>query len=134
MKITLFSTLFLFITSFFAANAQAIIETNSKEVNAMLQKSGKWIVLDVRTAEEFAQGHIKGAINIDIRQPEALKEIDSLDHQLPYIVHCRTNHRSKMAADYMIKQGFKNVYQMMDGMNGWIQNELPLEKSSTGKD
>lgn len=111
-----------------SVHAQNSIEVNSEKVNSMLQKSNRWVILDVRTAEEFNQGHIKGARNIDIRQPESFGIIDKLNHDSNYIVHCRTNHRSKIAVDYMTKNRFKNVYQMMDGMNGWIQNNLPTEK------
>ncbi len=104
------------------------MEVNSKEVSTMLQKDKKLVVLDVRTADEFNEGHIKGAINIDIRQPDAFSKIDKLDHNAKYIVHCRTNHRSKIAVDHMVQSGFKTVYQMMDGSIGWFQNGLPVVK------
>jgi rhodanese-related sulfurtransferase len=94
----------------------------------MVQKDKKLIIIDVRTVEEFNSGHIKGAINIDIRQPNALSKIDKLDHNAKYIVHCRTNRRSKNVVDYMVQQKFIAVYQMVDGMNGWVQNNLPLVK------
>jgi rhodanese-related sulfurtransferase len=118
----------LMIASFPAAQAQKKIEVNSKEVNAMLQKDKKLVVLDVRTLEEFMDGHIKGAINIDIRQPDAFGKIDKLDRNGKYIVHCRTNHRSKTAVDHMLQSGFKSVYQMMDGITGWNENNLPITK------
>ncbi|HEY4784862.1 MAG TPA: rhodanese-like domain-containing protein [Bacteroidales bacterium] len=122
------SVLFLLFTSALAIDAQGKIETNSAEVNAMLNKDKKLVVLDVRTAEEFKEGHIKGAINIDIRQPDALARINKLDRNAKYIVHCRTNHRSKIAVDHMVQNGFKTVYQMMDGFNGWSMNRLPIVK------
>ena len=115
-------------SSLIALNAQSKIETNSTEVNTMLQKDKKLIVLDVRTPEEFKEGHLKGAINIDIRQSDALAKIDKLDHNAKYIVHCRTNHRSKTAVDHMVQSGFKTVYQMMDGFTGWAANNLAIEK------
>lgn len=108
--------------------AQQAKQVNSPEVKLMLQKDKKLVVLDVRTPEEFKAGHIKGAINIDIKQPNALVNIDKLDHKAKYIVHCRTNHRSQIAVEHMMQSGFKNVYQMMDGFTGWSQNNLPVEK------
>jgi rhodanese-related sulfurtransferase len=129
MKIrALIAVITLFISSFATLNAQSPIETNSKEVSAMLKKDKKLFVLDVRTADEFNAGHIKGAINIDIKQDYALAKIDKLDHNAKYIVHCRTNHRSKIAVDHMVKNGFKTVYQMMDGFNGWAANNLEVVK------
>jgi phage shock protein E len=118
----------IIVFSLTAINAQTKVEVNSTEANTMLQKDKKLIVLDVRTSDEFKEGHLKGAINIDIRQPDALSKIDKLDHHAVYLIHCRTNHRSKTAVDHMMQNGFTTVYQMTDGMNGWIKNNLPVER------
>ncbi len=113
--------------SLIALNAQ-IKKISSTEVNAMLKKNHDFIVLDVRTADEFKAGHIKGAINIDIRQVDAFAKIDRLDRKAKYIVYCRTSNRSKTAVDHMAANGFMNVYHMIDGFIGWLQNKLPMEK------
>ena len=124
----LLPVLALLFCSFTTITAQTKVEVNSKQVNSMLQKDKKWIVLDVRSAEEFNSGHIKGALNIDIRQPDAFSKIDKLNKNAKYIVHCRTNHRSGMAVEHMMQSGFKNIYQMMDGWSGWSMNNLPVQK------
>jgi phage shock protein E len=124
----LLPVLALLFCSFATITAQTKVEVNSKQVNSMLQKDKKWIVLDVRSAEEFNSGHIKGALNIDIRQPDAFSKIDKLNKNAKYIVHCRTNHRSGMAVEHMMQSGFKNIYQMMDGWSGWLTNNLPVQK------
>ncbi len=108
--------------------AQNKVSVSSKQVSSMLLKDKKIIVLDVRTAEEFSYGHIKGTLNIDIRQPDAFSKIDKLNKNAKYIVHCRTNHRSGIAVNHMIQSGFKNIYQMMDGWSGWSMNNLPVQK------
>ena len=108
--------------------AQNKVSVSSKQVSSMLLKDKKIIVLDVRTAEEFSYGHIKGALNIDIRQPDAFSKIDKLNKNAKYIVHCRTNHRSGIAVNHMIQREFKNIYQMMDGWSGWSMNNLPVQK------
>jgi len=118
----------LLLSTFMILEAQTKIEVSSKVVSTMLQKDSKLMVLDVRTAEEFSEGHIKGALNIDIRKEDAFSKIDKLDHKVKYIVYCRTNHRSGMAVDHMMKSGFKTVYQMMDGFPGWAANKLPVQK------
>jgi len=118
----------LFLSSFVTLEAQNKVEVNSKQVSQMLLKSKKLIVLDVRTADEFNAGHIKGALNIDVRQTDAFSKIDKLNHNGKYIVYCRTNHRSGMAVEHMMQSGFKKVYQMMDGFPGWAANNFAYEK------
>ena len=118
--------LLISISSFLEAQTKK--EVNSKVVSVMLQKGAKLVVLDVRTADEFKEGHIKGAINIDIRREDAFARIDKLNRNVPYIVYCRTNNRSGMAVDHMMKSGFKKVFQMMDGFPGWVDNKLPVQK------
>lgn len=124
----LLPVLALLFCSFTTITAQNKASVNSKQVSSMLLKDKKIIVLDVRTAEEFSYGHIKGALNIDIRQPDAFSKIDKLNKNAKYIVHCRTNHRSGIAVNHMIQSGFKNIYQMMDGWSGWSINDLPVQK------
>jgi rhodanese-related sulfurtransferase len=105
-----------------------IRKLNSSDVNDILKKNHDFIVIDVRTEEEFKAGHIKGAININIRQPDAFVKIDKLNRKAKYIVYCRTSNRSKVAVDYMVTKGFMNIYHMMDGFVGWLQNGFPIEK------
>ncbi len=99
--------IFILLTSFaMLVSAQQIIPIKSTDVQTQLKKDKSWVILDVRTADEFKEGHIKGAINIDIKQSDALSKIDKLDHNAKYIVHCRTNLRSKIAVDHMAQSGF----------------------------
>lgn len=123
--LTLVFVLFLGVVTVVAQNK---VQVDSKQANELLKKDKNIIVLDVRTAEEFNEGHIKGAANIDIRKQDAYSKIDKLNRNSTYLVYCRTNHRSGMATDYMIQKGFKNVYQMMDGFPGWASNHLPWVK------
>jgi rhodanese-related sulfurtransferase len=109
-------------------NSTLIKQVTSAEVISILNSDNKVFVLDVRTAGEFNAGHVKDAIHIDINQSDALQKIDKLDHNATYVVHCRTNHRSKIAVDHMVVSGFKHLYHMMDGFNGWSQNRLPTIK------
>jgi rhodanese-related sulfurtransferase len=110
------------------ANSQGIKPINSTEVSELLQANKSLIILDVRTPEEYAQGHIKGAVNLDVHQPDAMDKIDKLDKNATYLVYCRTKNRSGVVANHMNDSGFKTVYQMMDGITGWNANLLPVEK------
>ena len=119
--------LMLLLTSFTTLSAQKT-QLNSTDIKEVLKKNKTIVILDVRTAEEFAAGHLKGAQNIDIRQADAYSKLDKLNPKATYLVYCRTNHRSGMAVDYMMQKGFKTVYQMMDGFPGWAANNFAYEK------
>ena len=115
--------LILLLASFSGVSAQKK-QLNSPEINEVLKKNKSIVILDVRTAEEFAAGHLKGAHNIDILQSDAYSKLDKLNPKTTYLVYCRTNHRSGMAVGYMMQKGFKMVYQMMDGFPGWAANNF----------
>jgi len=123
----LLPAIMLLLTSFSVVSAQKT-QLNSTDIKEVLKKNKSIVVLDVRTAEEFAMGHLKGAQNIDVRQSDAYSKLDKLNPKTIYLVYCRTNHRSGMAVDYMMQKGFKTVYQMMDGFPGWTANNFPFEK------
>ncbi len=123
----LLPAIMLFLASFSVVTAQKT-QLNSTDIKEVLKKNKSIVVLDVRTAEEFADGHLKGAQNIDIRQSDAYSKLDKLNPKTTYLVYCRTNHRSGMAVDYMMQKGFKSVYQMMDGFPGWAANNYTYEK------
>lgn len=128
MKTGIIAIVMLLIMAVPASKAQQVKQVTSVQADSILKADKKFVVLDVRTAEEFNAGHIKGAINIDIKQPNALAKIDQLDHKARYLVHCRTNHRSATAVAHMAASGFVNIYQISDGFSGWSLNGLPVEK------
>jgi rhodanese-related sulfurtransferase len=66
-------------------------------------------VIDVRTPEEYAAGHVTGAINIHVEGPDFRGQIAELDRDEPYLLYCRTGRRSALAADIMAEEGFKDV-------------------------
>jgi rhodanese-related sulfurtransferase len=86
------------------------------------------ILLDVRTPEEFCQGHISGAVNLDICRPDIVQEIKRLNPSKTYIVYCKSGGRSKIASLLMEKQGF-HVINSTVGMMHWIKDNLPYEAS-----
>lgn len=106
------------------AFAQAVRPINSDEALSLLKNNKKVVVLDVRTPGEFAQGHIKNAINIDVNSADAKSRIDALDKNVLYMVYCRTKNRSGVVTNYMLQNGFKNIYQVVDGIAGLAQQNL----------
>ncbi|OIP83755.1 MAG: hypothetical protein AUK44_04345 [Porphyromonadaceae bacterium CG2_30_38_12] len=118
----------IMLISVLSVSAQQIIQKRSTELSQILAKNKKIVILDVRTPHEFAAGHLKGAVNIDIYQDNFYARIDKLDKKATYMVYCRTSNRSGAAVGYMRQNGFKILYQMMDGFPMWAANKLPYEK------
>lgn len=74
------------------------------------------IILDVRTSNEFNEGHIENAINIDSSQIE--KAVDLFEKDQTILVYCRSGNRSKKAAKQLAKLGYTNVFDF-GGINNW---------------
>lgn len=74
-------------------------------------------VLDVRTPEEFQQGHIPGATLIPVQILDG--SLGELDKDTAYLVVCRSGNRSVQASDILTNNGFTQVYNMTGGMNTW---------------
>ena len=74
--------------------------------------------IDARTPEEYTQGHIPGAVNIDVNNPDFDTHIKGLDKKRPVAVYCRSGRRSKIAAERLAKQGFK-VTELNEGILSW---------------
>ena len=84
------------------------------------------IILDVRTPEEFASGHIEGALNIDFNSGDFANEITRLNPSENYAIYCRSGSRSGQAASIMHKAGFHDVSNLNGGVIDWTNAGLPL--------
>ena len=120
--------LMISILGFIGCNAQNGSSIDSKEAYGLIKADSNIAVLDVRTAKEFADGHVAGAVNIDVNQTDFAQKIDQLDRSKTYIVYCRSGRRSRKAVGIMAAKGFKNLYNVSDGFVGWNKNGLPFEK------
>ncbi|MBO6213195.1 MAG: rhodanese-like domain-containing protein [Algoriella sp.] len=87
---------------------------NVSEINF---KNKKNVLLDVRTPEEFAEGHVAGATNIDVKNPNFTEEISKLDTKKNYYIYCKSGVRAKLATEKMQEKGFKNAKNFKDGMS-----------------
>ena len=75
-------------------------------------------LVDVRTAQEYSEGHIPGAMNIDVNAPDFEEKIKALDKNENVAIYCRSGRRSKMAANKMTEAGFK-VIELNTGFLSW---------------
>ncbi len=84
------------------------------------------VVLDVRSPEEYADGHVPGAINVPYDQIGA--RLDSLDayRDRGFVVYCRTGRRAGIAETVLIEAGFERVWDLEGHMVSWMEQDLPL--------
>lgn len=100
-----------------AAKFQAVIDSLPNEQ-----------LIDVRTAGEFGGGHIKGATNIDWNGNDFGTMAGMLDKSKPVMVYCHSGRRSAEAADWLRSNGFTTVYELQNGITGWMTSAMPLEQ------
>ncbi len=84
------------------------------------------VVLDVRSAGEFASGHIEGAINIDVEAANFDTKIAKLDKTVEYAVYCHSGRRSAIAADKMSGANFEKITNLEGGIQAWQAAGFPL--------
>lgn len=73
------------------------------------------VIVDVRTPEEFAAGHLQGAVNIDVSAATFDSVISGLDKSKTYALYCRSGNRSTIASGKMSDAGFKNIFNYNQG-------------------
>jgi SulP family sulfate permease len=92
----------------------------------LLELKEKYALIDVRTGFEYRHGHIKGAIHYKLGRE---KEIDDkFPRDEPLILICKTGHRSRAAANRLVRQGYKKLYHLEGGMNKWRKEKFSEEK------
>lgn len=112
--------------SFFGMRAADFQSVDVKKFAEVLQQENTFL-LDVRTDNEFAEGHLKGSICIDVMQADFLEKAEK---QLPkdktIALYCRSGRRSKKAAEQLSNAGYK-VVELNTGFLGWQSSGMPVE-------
>jgi phage shock protein E len=83
-------------------------------------------IIDVRTPEEFAQGHIEGAVNYNVEGPDFANQIMALDPAGVYAVYCRSGNRSQPAVAQLSSVGINSIFELEPGIIGWESAGFPL--------
>ncbi len=94
-----------------------------------LEEHPEWIVLDVRTPEEFDTGSLPGAVNLDYLGADFIDRLLALDRGKGYLVYCRSGRRSVRVSTLLRNAGFPNVYHLHGGLPGGVISvtEQPVE-------
>lgn len=109
-----------------SAEATALGEDLGVADFASLVEQPGVVVLDVRTADEFASGHLPDAINIDINDAGFTDQIASLDADATYAIYCRSGNRSRAALQEMQAAGFANLHHLSGGIGAWQSGGHPV--------
>jgi rhodanese-related sulfurtransferase len=122
----------ILVTTAWAGGSPVTNVTVGKAQKLLKERAGKtdFVILDVRTPGEFAEGHIKGAVNLDVQSPAFEKGLRALDRKKSYLVYCRTGNRSRRAVLTMETLGFRSIFHMNEGVVMWKQQNLPLAHPS----
>ena len=109
---------------------QEVTVSQARELIQQRARDAEFVILDVRMPEEFAQGHLPGAVNVNLMAPEFERRLGALDRGKTYLVYCRTGSRSARAIQAMERLGFRSVYHMFEGIVGWQKKGIPLSRTS----
>jgi rhodanese-related sulfurtransferase len=103
-------------------------ETSVDEVKAKIDRSEKFLLVDVREESEYAKDHLPGAIHLGKGIIERDVEERVPDLSAPLVLYCGGGFRSALAADNLQKMGYSNVLSMDGGIRGWREKGFPLTK------
>ena len=112
-------------------SSQILEDIEVKEAFELTQRNQgnpDFIIIDLRTPEEFNEGHIEKAVNIDFYSEAFKEDLDKLDKNRTYFIYCQSGNRSGRAMPIMEGLGFKEVYNLSVGIKEWIAEGLPVVK------
>lgn len=123
------SIIFLVVTLVISGQVTAK-EVSQAELQKHLKDTKNFVLLDVRTEDEFAQGHIPNAVNISHTTLQSkLNDLsDAKDKQV--IIYCRSGRRAEVARQILEANGFTHLDHLTGDFNAWSSNKLPIASST----
>lgn len=116
------------VLSLFSFSAYSADVINISQQELISSANNNVVIIDVRTAEEFRQGHIPNAINIPLS--EIINNPNTLEpsKDKPIILYCRSGYRAGKASKILLKNGYQNLRHLEGDIQGWLKAGLPVEK------
>lgn len=124
MKI--FVALFALMTAASLCLAAGPVSLDSVQAKALMARNSRVVLLDVRTPEEYRQAHLRGALLIPLG--ELAKRVQEIPRGRPLLIYCAVGARSVSAAGFLASRGYREIYDMSDGLVGWYKNGFPIER------
>lgn len=125
---SIFCSFLVFLSLF--VQAQEVIHLNAKSFQEKIQ-SVDGVILDVRTHKETRLGIISNASIVDYYDLNFSNKIKLIQKDKPVFVYCRSGGRSSKAAEQLLEQGQREVYNLKGGISAWQRAHLPIEMQST---
>src|SRR5437870_5290882 len=116
----------LFLVSMLSCNGQAGPQLQPKEFSEKCYAENA-ILVDVRTPQEYKEGHLKGSIQMDYLGDNFNEQLKTLDKNKSIYLYCRSGGRSGNTQEELVKQGYKKVYNLDGGIDAWKKAGLPVE-------
>lgn len=132
MKTTLKLTILLFVAVLsISCNTKSKSQSDSISVitpTEFKEKSESHAIIDVRTPQEFSEGHIEGAININFFDKTFLDQIAKYEKNEPLFIYCKSGNRSGQASKKIADFGFTKIYDLEGGILYWMKNNNEVVK------
>ena len=110
---------------------QILKDLSPEESHELIQEhedDENFVILDVRTPQEFKAARLANAENLDFYNKKFKEELAKLDKEKTYLVYCRSGRRSGISLKIMKELGFQNAYNMSGGIGTWAAKKLPIVK------
>jgi rhodanese-related sulfurtransferase len=128
MKYKLFYLILLLASVSLLSQAQTVKKLDPQSFDKKIKEVKDPILIDVRTQEEFAQGHLANAKVIDVTSGDFETRVSKLDKSKPVFVYCKAGSRSNKAANILSGLGFKEIYDLSGGIIAWRDEKKPTIK------
>lgn len=130
MRVVVISLFFTLIIATFSCQSQdgAIKQLDAQTFAQKLKQTNAYNLVDIRTADEYKQGHLEKAIIIDYYSNDFKNQLDKLDKSKPLFYYCASGGRSGRTIPILRELGFKEVYELKVGFNGWRNANKPFVK------
>jgi rhodanese-related sulfurtransferase len=107
-------------------NPGAVTPREALQLMHRNKENPTFVILDLRTPEEFRSGYVEGAVNMDYYNPGFQVELGKLDRTKTYLIYCRTGSRSESTFALMKELQFRQIYDLEGGITAWRAAGLPV--------
>jgi len=120
------AAMMLLVSAFVITLPVSAKDISQTQLQQLMKSEQQIVLLDVRTVEEFVDGHIPNALNIPHKELEArLAELSGAKNT-QIVIYCRSGRRAEVAKQVLVKNGFSHLDHLSGDFNGWTSSKLPM--------